>query len=58
MSLRMLQPSSFVFCPLSFVLQMLPTSFAEASTSAKATVDKSAVRMWKCCHYQFQFPMG
>jgi hypothetical protein len=28
---------------------VLPTTFAEASTSAKATVDKSAVRMWECC---------
>ena len=31
---------------------ILPTTFAEASTSAKATVDKSVVRMWKCCQFQ------
>ena len=37
---------------------MLPTAFAEASTSAKAAVDKSAVRMWKCCQCQCcQFPV-
>ena len=42
--------------------EMLPTTFAILLRAARfggqeATADKAAVRMWKCCQYQFQLPM-